>query len=150
MAENLPPTTTLHNKVNSMSLQQQIKSELKDAMKAKDTVKKDTIRIMMGEFSRQPKKELNDAEVVAVIRKLIKSETELLDKANEPVSESGYITILEGYLPQQASEEDIKAWITDNIDFSSFGNKMQAMKPIMSQFAGRVDGNMVKGILDKL
>lgn len=133
-----------------MSLQQQIKSELKDAMKAKDTVKKDTIRIMMGEFSRQPKKELSDAEVVAVIRKLIKSETELLEQGKQVVAESAYIGVLEGYLPQQASEEDIKAWIADNIDFSSFANKMQAMKPIMTEFAGRTDGNMVKGLLNSL
>ncbi len=133
-----------------MSLQQQIKSELKDAMKAKDTARKDTIRIMMGEFSRQPKKELSDPEVVAVIRKLIKSETELLEKSDQPVDNSEYISILDGYLPQQASEEDIKAWITGNIDFSSFGNKMQAMKPIMTEFAGRADGNMVKNILNSL
>lgn len=133
-----------------MSLQQQIKSELKVAMKAKDTAKKDTIRIIMGEFSRQPKKELSDPEVVAVLRKLIKSETELLEQAKGNVADSEYIAVLEGYLPQQASEEDIKAWITDNIDFASFGNKMQAMKPIMTEFAGRADGNLVKGILDSL
>jgi uncharacterized protein YqeY len=133
-----------------MSLQQQIKSELKEAMKAKDVIKKDTIRIIMGEFSRQPKKELSDAEVVAVLRKLIKSETELLEQSNKSVADSGYITILEGYLPQQASEDDIKAWITNNINFADFNNKMQAMKPIMTEFAGRADGNMVKNILNSL
>lgn len=119
-------------------------------MKAKDTARKDTIRIIMGEFSRQPNKELSDPEVVAVLRKLIKSETELLEQGNQPVADSAYIAILDGYLPQQASEDDIKAWIADNIDFASFGNKMQAMKPIMNEFAGRADGNMVKGILDTL
>lgn len=133
-----------------MALQQQIKSELKDAMKAKDTVKKDTIRIIMGEFSRQPQKELSDPEVVAIIRKLIKSETELLAQAKQSVEDSPYIKVLEGYLPTQASEADIKAWIAENIDFTSFGNKMQAMKPIMTQFAGRTDGNMVKKILESL
>ncbi len=133
-----------------MSLQQQIKSELKDAMKAKDTVKKDAIRIIMGEFSRQPQKELSDPEVVAIIRKLIKSETELLEKSNGSVQDSEYITLLEGYLPNQASEDDIKAWIADNIDLASFANKMQAMKPIMTEFAGRTDGNMVKNILNNL
>ncbi|MDA3807225.1 MAG: GatB/YqeY domain-containing protein [Thiomicrorhabdus sp.] len=133
-----------------MALQQQIKSELKDAMKAKDIAKKDTIRIIMGEFSRQPQKELSDPEVVAIIRKLIKSETELLAHSKQSVQDSPYIRVLEGYLPAQASEADIKAWIAANIDFSTFGNKMQAMKPIMTQFAGRVDGNMVKKILDSL
>ncbi len=133
-----------------MSLQQQIKNELKDAMKAKDTAKKDAIRILMGEFSRQPQKELSDPEVVAIIRKLIKSETELLEQAKSSVQDSEYIRILDSYLPSQASEADIRAWIEANIDFSTFGNKMQAMKPIMNQFAGRADGNMVKTILDSL
>ena len=133
-----------------MSLQQQIKSELKEAMKAKDVVKKDTIRIVMGEFSRQPKKELSDTEIIAILRKLIKSETELLEHSNKSVGDSGYIAILEGYLPQQASEDDIKAWIQNNINFADFGNKMQAMKPIMTEFAGRADGNQVKNILNNL
>ncbi len=56
---------------------------------------------------------------------------------------------MEGYLPKQASEEEIYAWVKENIDFSSFGNKMQAMKPIMQHFGSTVDGNMVKKVLQK-
>jgi uncharacterized protein YqeY len=54
---------------------------------------------------------------------------------------------MEEYLPRQASEEEIRNWINENIDFSSFGNKMQAMKPIMTHFGSAVDGNIVKKIL---
>ncbi len=53
------------------------------------------------------------------------------------------------YLPKQAIEEDIIKWINDNIDFSQYKNKMQAMGPIMQQFKG-CDGNFVKNILLKL
>ena len=59
------------------------------------------------------------------------------------------IQIAQNYLPKQASEEDIISWIKENIDFSTFKNKMQAMGPIMKQFKG-CDGNFVKSILVNL
>lgn len=133
-----------------MSLQEQIRNDLKASMKAKTADKTGAIRIILGEFARQPTKELSDPEVIAIIRKLIKSETELLAAAHGKAEDSDYISILEGYLPQQATETEIKEWIAANIDFSAINNKMQAMKPIMSHFAGKTDGNLVKKILDNL
>lgn len=131
-----------------MSLQNTIQGGLKDAMKAKDTVKTGAIRILIGEFQRQPEKELSDDQVIQIIKKLIKSEKELLAASGE--SDTGYITVLEDYLPAQASEDDIRAWITDNIDFSEFKNKMQAMRPIMTHFGSSADGNIVKKILQEM
>ncbi|MFW2366564.1 MAG: GatB/YqeY domain-containing protein, partial [Desulforhopalus sp.] len=80
-----------------------------------------------------------------IIKKLIKSERELLAAKGE--EGSSFMAIMEEYLPRQASEEEITAWIQDNIDFSSLGNKMQAMKPIMQHFGSTVDGNVVKKVL---
>lgn len=131
-----------------MALQEKIRGDLKESMKAKTEAKTSALRVLIGEFQRQAKKELSDAEVIAIIRKLIKSETETLEKKGEAPSE--YMRILESYLPKQASEAEIRAWIAGNIDFSKFQNKMQAMKPIMAQFAGMVDGNTVKNILESL
>ncbi len=133
-----------------MSLQEQIRADLKESMKAKTEVRTSAIRIILGEFQRQPNKELTDPEVVSIIRKLVKSETELLAASNKSAEDSEYISILEAYLPQQATEEEIRKWINDNIDFSTFKNSMQAMKPIMTNFAGRADGNTVKNILQSL
>ena len=115
------------------------------AMKAKDNDKKEAIRIIMGEFGRQDAKELGDDQVIAIVKKLIKSEKELLAAKGE--EESAYIKVLEGYLPQQASEDEIRAWIEENIDFSTFGNFMQAMKPVMQHFGASADGNTVKKVL---
>lgn len=131
-----------------MSLQNTIQGGLKDAMKAKDTVKTGAIRILIGEFQRQPEKELRDDQVIQIIKKLIKSEKELLAASGE--SDTGYIRVLEDYLPAQASEDDIRTWITGNIDFSEFKNKMQAMRPIMAHFGSSADGNIVKKILQEL
>ena len=128
-----------------MSLQQQMHKDLIAAMKAKDNDKKEAIRIIMGEFGRQDAKELGDDQVIAIVKKLIKSEKELLAAKGE--EESVYIKVLEGYLPQQASEDEIRAWIEENIDFSTFGNFMQAMKPVMQHFGASADGNTVKKVL---
>ena len=131
-----------------MSLQQQIRADLKTAMKNRDRLRTDAVRVLIGEFQRQPDKELSDQQVAGIIKKLIKSEKELL--AASGAQESGFIDVLEGYLPRQASEEEIREWIKAHIDFSEFNNTMQAMKPIMAHFAGNADGNTVKKILQSL
>jgi uncharacterized protein YqeY len=131
-----------------MGLQQEIESQLVAALKAKDKDKAGAIRILKGEFQRQPEKELSDDQVVAIIKKLIKSERELLEASKQ--EDSAYIDILQDYLPKQATEEEIRAWINDNIDFGSFANKMQAMRPIMTHFGSTADGGAVKKILQEM
>jgi uncharacterized protein len=131
-----------------MSLQEKLREELKVSMKARDTERTGAIRIIMGEFGRQLVKELTDEQVIAIIKKLVKSEKELLAASGSDGSE--YLTILEGYLPKQVSEDEIRAWIDANIDFSTFKNKMQAMRPILAHFGNSADGNIVKMILESL
>ncbi len=128
-----------------MTLQKRIKDDLKAAMKAKDDRRVAAIRVLLGEFQRQAVKELDDQQVVAIIRKLIKAEEETQAKGG---GDTAYLEILKSYLPQQADEAEIRAWIAANIDFSQFKNKMQAMKPIMAHFAGRADGNTVRKVLE--
>lgn len=76
------------------------------------------------------------------IKKLVKNKIQELD--NKLISPQ--IEIAQSYLPKQVSEEDIILWIKENIDFSKYKNKMQAMGPIMKNFTG-CDGNFVKNIL---
>ena len=132
-----------------MTIQQQIKADLKTAMKEKDDERKETIRVVMGEFGRMDKKELSDDEVIKILKKLIKSEKETLELKGEE-KDSRYIEIIESYLPKTASDDEIKAWIAENINLDEFNNKMQAMKPIMAHFGSLADGNRVKRILQEL
>jgi uncharacterized protein len=131
-----------------MSLQDQIKKDLAVAMKAKDDEKKNVLRVIMGEFGRQAQKDVNDADVIKIIKKLVKSEKEVLEKTGASQS-NRFIEVAEGYLPQLANENDIKAWIAANINFADYKNKMQAMRPIMQHFGTNADGNMVKKILSE-
>ncbi len=132
-----------------MSLQEQIKKDLAAAMKAKDDEKKSVLRVIMGEFGRQAQKEIGDDEVIKIIKKLVKSEKEVLEKSGA-VQPNRFIQVAESYLPRMATEEDIRFWIAANIDFNDFKNKMQAMRPIMQHFGANADGNLVKKILDEL
>lgn len=132
-----------------MTLQEQIKKDLMQAMKDKDEEKKNTLRVVMGEFGRAESKTLDDDAVVKILKKMIKSERETLEQSGQG-SESGYIAILESYLPKMASDDDIRQWISENIDFSGYKNKMQAMKDIMGHFGPAADGNQVKQILQEM
>ena len=132
-----------------MNIQKQIKQDLSAAIKAKDNQRKDTLRVIMGEFGRLDKKELSNDEAVKILKKLIKSEKELLDRKGDE-TDSEFIRIIETYLPKMASEKEIIRWIEQNIDFSEFKNKMQAMGIIMKHFGATADGNEVKRILQNV
>jgi uncharacterized protein YqeY len=132
-----------------MNLQQQIKKDLSAAIKARDEHKKNTLRVVLGEFGRLDKKELSDGEVVKTLKKLIKSEKEVLEQKGE-TADSAFIEIIETYLPKMASEAEILSWIREHVDFSQFKNKMQAMGVIMKHFGATADGNVVKEILQKM
>ncbi|NTV15300.1 MAG: GatB/YqeY domain-containing protein [Desulfobulbaceae bacterium] len=130
-----------------MALQEIIKDDLKKSMLARDEARMSALRVLIGEFQRQGVKILSDQEVLAVIRKLIKSETETM--ARSGAKESPYLDVLEGYMPKAPSEAEIRDWVEKNINFADFPNKMQAMKPIMANYSGLADGNLVRQILEK-
>ena len=131
-----------------MMLQEKLKNDLKVAMKTKDTARKDAIRVVMGEMARADKKDFSDDEIIRILKKLVKSEKEMLEKSSQGET-SGFIDIIAAYLPQMAAEEEIRLWIEANVDFSAYNNKMQAMGTIMAHFGSSADGNTVKQILQQ-
>jgi uncharacterized protein YqeY len=131
-----------------MGLQDTIKKDLVAAMKAKDVGKKETLRVVLGEFARMAQKQLSDDQVIRILRNLIKAEQEVL--AGQSEQDSTFIQVIKSYLPQLASDEEIVAWIGANIDFSQFNSKMQAMRPIMQHFGSKADGSRVKALLQNM
>jgi uncharacterized protein YqeY len=132
-----------------MKLQERIKQDLTAAIKAKDEEKKAALRVILGEFARLDKKELSDDEVIKILKKLNKSEREVLATKGDP-QESEFIKTLDSYLPQMATDAEIKDWIEQNIDLGELKNKMQAMGPIMKHFGATADGNAVKKVLQAM
>lgn len=132
-----------------MKLQERLKDDLKVAMKTRNDTQKETLRVVIGEMARSDKKTFSDDEVVGILKKLIKSEKELLSKSSQ-ADTSPFIEVLEGYLPKMATEDEIREWIGANIDFGAYKNKMQAMGTIMAHFGASADGNLVKRVLQAL
>lgn len=149
----------------AVSLIAKMKSDLKAAMLNKNNTVKEAIRVIMGEFptkittpitlengkkSSRPKgeSEITNSDIIAVILGLAKSEKQTMELKQE--SESDYLRVLELYLPKMASEEEIRAWVKEHIDFSQFKSTMQAMGPIMKHFGSSADGNVVKKILSTM
>lgn len=144
-----------------MSLHDKLRKDLKQAMLQNDPEVRNTMRQIMAEFPKltvpltlesgkkttRPKKpeEITDDDIIGIIKGLVKSEQSVLELKKEESSE--YLEILQSYLPKTASREEIVAWIKDNIDFSQFKNKMQAMGTIMKHFGNLADGREVNQVL---
>jgi uncharacterized protein YqeY len=144
-----------------MSLLEKIREDLKTSMLNKDIEVKNTMRLIMAEFPKltvpitlesgkkttrlKTPKEISNDDIIGVIQGLIKAERIVLEVKNEETSE--YLQILESYLPKMANREEIIVWIKENIDFSEYKNKMQAMGTIMKHFGKMADGKMVNQVL---
>lgn len=128
-----------------------IKTDLQQAMKVKDGLKTDTLRMVLGEVPRLNKKaneKITDMDMMRIINSLIKSETTVLEYSGVEEYNSPYIKILKSYLPTAPADDEVAAWIKENIDFSNYKDKMQAMKDIMPTFKPLgIDGNKVKKII---
>jgi hypothetical protein len=140
-----------------------LKADLKQSMLQKDVAARSTIRQIMAEFPKltvpitlesgkkstrlKTAEEITDDDIIGIIQGLAKSERMVLEAKQEETSE--YLRTLQLYLPRMASREEIIAWIKDNIDFSEYKNKMQAMGTIMKHFGKQADGKMVNQILQK-
>jgi uncharacterized protein YqeY len=147
-----------------MSLLEKIKADLKTALRNKDSEVKGALRLIMAEFPKltvpltlesgkkttrlKKPEEITDDDIIGIVRGLVKSEKTVLEAKQEETSE--YLQILEVYLPKMASQAEIEEWISNNIDFSQFKNKMQAMGTIMKHFGKLADGQQVKDILSKM
>ncbi len=144
-----------------ISLHDKLRADLKKAMLEKNQEVRNTLRQIMAEFPKltvpltlesgkkttrlKKPDEITDDDVIGIIRGLVKSEQTVLEAKGEATSE--YLEILQSYLPQMLDREAIADWIKDNIDFSQYKNKMQAMGPIMKHFGKVADGKLVNQIL---
>jgi uncharacterized protein YqeY len=147
----------------TLSLLEKIKQDLKTAMLSKNQKARNTMRQIMAEFpkltvpltlesgkkSTRLKKpaEITNDDIIGIINGLVKSEQTVLEIKKEATSE--YLEILQLYLPKMVSREEIEAWIKENIDFSQYKNKMQAVGTILKHFGKTADGKLVNQILQE-
>ena len=145
-----------------MSLKQQIYSDLIAAMKAKETVKLETLRSAKAEIMKfevsGAKKEADDVEVTKILKKLIKQRQDSAEQfktAGRPENAQKELdekSVLEVYLSEQMPAEEIEKIVDELIEetgFNSRGDFGKLMGPVMQKVEGRADGNVVKEVLQK-
>ncbi|MBD3261939.1 MAG: hypothetical protein GF334_09800 [Candidatus Altiarchaeales archaeon] len=139
-----PPPPPKENE-GKMTLQEKLRHDLRNS---EDPSLRAILRIVLGEIDRQPKKVLTDSEVEWIIKKLIKSEKELLESTGRS-TDPAFIALLNLYLPKQLNDDEIEGWIRNNVDFSSLKNKMQAIGIVTKNLGSAVDGKKIKEIILK-
>ena len=141
-----------------MALKDQIAVELKAAMKAKDQVRLDTLRSALSAFSYkkiEAGRELEDADQVEVVRKLVKQRTDSIaefERGNRPelaAKETREREILAALLPAQKSTEDIRPAVRAALEGlpPAARNQGGAMKVVMPQLRGEADGATIRQVV---
>jgi hypothetical protein len=138
----------------------QLQNALKEAMKNRDTQRRDVIRLAQSAIKQveiDTRKDLTAEEVVSILQKEAKMRRESIDEmvgAGRDVAEAeAELAILESFMPQQLSRAEIhelaQQIITD-VGAESSQDMGKVMGRLMPQVKGRADGNVVNQVVREL
>ena len=142
-----------------MTLQERVDSDLKDAMRAKDTARLGTIRLLLSAIKQREvdeRIELTDADVIAVIEKMLKQRRDSIaafESANRTDLadiEKYEVSVLQTYMPKQMTDAEVDAIIAQVIADSGaqgakdMGKVVGLVKPLV---AGMADMGKVSGLI---
>jgi len=134
-----------------MTLKATITDDMKDAMRAKDAARLSTIRMLLAAIKQREvdeRKELSDADVLAVVEKMIKQRRDSIaqfNAGNRPDladKEQSELDLLTGYMPKPYTDAEIDAMIAEAVastgaaGAAGMGKVMAILKP---KLAGRAD-----------
>jgi uncharacterized protein len=138
-----------------MSLKDQITEDMKNAMRAKDTARLGTIRLLLAAMKQKEvdeRIELDDGAVVAIIEKLIKQRKDSISqfqaaKRDDLVAiENAELIVLQAYMPEQMSETEVAAVVAKAVaEVGATGpqDMGKVMGLVKSQLAGKADMGVV-------
>lgn len=154
-----------------MALKDQLQGELKDAMRAGDSVRRDALRGLLTAISNTEiarvnvkdesasRQSLSDADVLDVIQKQAKQRRESIvefGKGGRPdlvAREEAELAIFVSYLPQQMDRDaivaEVKAIIAE-VGASGPGDKPKVMPQAISRLKGRADGRAINDVVTEL
>ena len=141
-----------------MSLVETIRNAQKDAMRAKEKVRLGTIRMALAAVKQleiDGQKTLNDEEVLAVLTKMVKqrrdaiSQFESAGRTDLAEVEYAEINVLEDFLPQQLSEEEIASLVAEAVEASGAAS-MQDMGKVMGILKPKIQGRADMGKVSQL
>ena len=142
-----------------MSLKDKIKADIKEAMRAKDTARRDTLRNLSAAIKQvevDERKELSDSEIEAILTKYAKQREDALaqfkaaGREDLVAKEEAELKIVKSYLPEPLSDEELKALVEDvikEVGATSMKDMGKIMGAIKSKVGSRADGSKVNKIV---
>lgn len=142
-----------------MSLKAQISEDMKTAMRAKDSARLGTIRLLQAAIKQREvdeRIELDDSGIIAVIEKMLKQRRDSIaayESANRndlAEVEKFEVSVLQTYLPQQLTEDEINQILekvvteTGAAGIKDMSKVMAAIKPLVT---GRADMGKISGLI---
>src|ERR1700682_4204981 len=149
--------------VNAMAkLTEQTRTDLTEAMKARDAEKLSTLRMLQSAMKYQQIEaghELSDEEAMTVIRKAVKQRLDSIEqytKGNRPElaeKERREMELLKTWLPPELTDEEIEAGVREIVASTGAQSKKdmgKVMKEASAKYKGRVDGKKIQEIVSRL
>jgi len=145
-----------------MSLKEQIKSDIKDAMRAKETLKRDTLRNIQAGIKQievDERRDVTDTDVENILMKYLKqredAKVQFSDAGRDDLveKETQEISIVKTYLPEPMTDEELETTLTEVIT-SVGAQSMKDMGKVMGAAKGaigsRADGGRINQMVKKL
>lgn len=146
-----------------MSLQKQVMDKLKEAMKAKDTVALQALRAVKSAFllaktETGSKEELTEEQEIKIIQKQVKQRKDSAaifikqDREDLAAPELAEVAILEQFLPEALTEEEIEGVVLmtiENVGASGMKDMGKVMGIVSKELAGKADGKTISSLVKK-
>ncbi len=145
-----------------MSLKDQIKNDIKEAMRAKDTARRDTLRninTMIKQIEVDERRDLSDSEVEAILMKYIKQREDAISQFKEAgrddlvAKDQAEIEIVKAYLPEPMSDDELEEAlkeIVQELEASSMKDMGRVMGRAKEVIGSRADGGRISQMVKKL
>jgi len=142
-----------------MDIKTQLNDSLKDAMRLKDNLRRDTVRMALAAIKQvevDKRAALDDLAVIALLQKEIKNRREAVEearKANRPdlvQANEAEIAVLEAFLPKAMSADELRALVQAAIaetGASAPADMGKVMKAVLPRVAGRAPGDQVSAMV---
>jgi len=142
-----------------VSLIERIDSEVKEAMKARDTERRDTLRLILASLKgaqKELQRPLSEEEELQVLQRERKKRVEAAEafrgggRDEQAASEERELAVLEEFMPEPLSEEDLEEIVDDviaEVGATSIRDLGRVMADVMPQVSGRADGSMVSQLV---
>jgi uncharacterized protein YqeY len=145
-----------------VSLKKKLQSDLRGSIRQKDEVRKRTLRLALAAITNAEvaqRRELDDPSVLAVLAKEVRQRQESIEEYRKGgredlvAQEEADLAVLQTYLPQQLSREEIVARakaIIEELGATGMGQMGPVMKSLMQELRGQADGKLVNQVVREL